>query len=125
MITLYDDARAAAVNTLADALAGRSEPYAAGATVSGEVVDTNPHLAVTADGVTSRVRGVVQRVTVRVTAWHDTDIEASALAQLALALLDDAGYVPLTGPFDAVDPDSGRPFAAITVRASMQGRLAP
>jgi hypothetical protein len=115
---LFDNATA---RVIADLLAG----LAGAAPVSGAHVDgVTPQIVVTSDGVTSRVRGVVQRVTVRVVAWHHTDIEASALAQLALAVLDEAGHVPLTGPVDAIDPATRRPISAVTVRVNMQGRLA-
>lgn len=125
MIVLYSDACAAVINSLAVSLASRTEPYAAGVTVSGELTPgADPQIVVTPNGVTSRVRNIVQRVTVRLVVWHVDDITALALAQLALALLDDAGFPTLTGPDTATDPESGRPIVAGTVRASMQGHLA-
>lgn len=117
MTTLYDNAIVGAVGVLAAALTG--------VTVSGRHEHgVTPQIVVTSDGVTGRVRGVMQYETVRVVAWDTTDIAARSLAQRALSALDDAGLVPLTGPIDAVDPVTRAPICAATARAAMQGYLA-
>lgn len=137
-LTLFGDARAEVITVLNDLLVGRAEAYAVGVEVSGRLPNPDapaptPYLYVTSDGVPDSAWPVVQHTTIRCTAWHLTEPDAVALAQLALALLlantgttdQLAGCHWLTGPIPALDPDSGQPMAYFTVRASMQGRNVP
>lgn len=125
---LFGDARSEVRAALDAALTGRPEAYAQGVTVGVEE-GTSPHVAVVSSTPTGGRFPITQQCTVRVVVWHESDLEAHDLAQLARSLLLTsatgahlAGCFPLTGPFLDVDPDNGQPMAAFTVRAAMCGR---
>jgi hypothetical protein len=136
-VAMFGDAQAEACIALRAALAGRAESYVEGVEVGGRVpwdrdVDAErlPFVVVRVDGTPSIVYPIVARSTVRVTVWHRTDDDAHDLASLCLGLLAAsssavvASYLPLTGPFRAVDPVSGCDLASFTVRATVRGSLA-
>jgi hypothetical protein len=128
---LFPDAVAEALPIVRRVLTDRSEPWAAGATVSSKFPpadDTKralPWVRVSVDG-TSRSQLVNGRATVRVAVWHTDASRANALARLleALVLASPSGgirsFAPNTGPPDAEDPDTADPLSAFTLSARLR-----
>lgn len=128
---LFPDAVGETLPIVRRALASRSEPYAAGATVSSKFPSADdaraalPWVRVSLDG-SSRSRLVAGRAIVRVAVWHTDASRANALARLleALLLASSGGGVrsfgPNTGPLDADDPDTGEPLTAFTLAARLR-----
>ncbi|MFF0389677.1 hypothetical protein ACFYS8_13440 [Kitasatospora sp. NPDC004615] len=132
-LVVFGDAQAAAATYLRAALAGRAEPYAAGATVGTRVPDgrrpEDPHLPY----VLARLDGAIpdpsranSRVTLRLTVWHIDPDQAHDLAQLVQGLMAiHNGPVirsvrPALGPVPALDPDSAVDLSTCTVTANVR-----
>lgn len=120
------DVEAWAVTYLTAALAARVESYA-DATVSNKVPDETPARLVTVrdDG---GPRGEVTRsAAVAVNVWCDTEADASDLARLVVALLEQApGNGPVVGWSSTAGPtrvpeESGRPHWFATVDLVVRG----
>jgi hypothetical protein len=136
-LTVFDDAQAAGATVLRDALAGRSEAYAAGATVGTRVPGDRspelpglPYVMVRKDSDTPHPSMANARVTLRVTVWHEDADAAHDLAMLCQGLLIVhsgpviRGVRPGTGPLPAVDDPSGVDLSTFTVLANVRPRLA-
>lgn len=114
-------------------LADRPEPYARGVTVSVRGPSPSgrlPHVQVASDGRyrSARLDG---RATLRVLVWHEDDGRATALANLAEALLlassSDSvrGFRPITGALSTTDPDTGEPLSYFTLTARLRPYAVP
>ncbi|MEV7212083.1 hypothetical protein AB0O31_03165 [Kitasatospora cineracea] len=132
-LVVFGDAQAAAATYLRAALAGRAEPYAAGATVGTRVPDarspetpTLPFVLVRLDGALPDRSRATSRVTLRITVWHTDPDRAHDLAQLVQGLMAvHNGPVirsaePLLGPVAAIDPDSAVDLSTCTVAANVR-----
>lgn len=130
---LFPDAQRAARDLLRALLAGRSEPEAAGVTVStrglpGADEDRSlPYVQVRSDGKfrNSRLDG---RATIRVIVWHTDEGLAEDLAALCEALIlaatstDIRSVSPVAGPIPTGDPDTGLPLSFFTITARLRPR---
>ncbi|MFF2612691.1 hypothetical protein [Kitasatospora sp. NPDC058046] len=129
---LFPDAAAEACRILRAVLAGRPEPYAAGATVGTRVPDARspedprlPLVLVGLDGATPAPSRLNSSVLLRISVWHASEDQAHDLAQLAAALLHTAGGPiirstrPGTGPVPGIDPDSRVALATLTITANI------
>lgn len=132
-LTVFGDARTAAVLVLREALAGRGEGCAAGVTVGtlvpGDRSLETPHLPyvlVAKDSDLPDLSMGNARATLRVTVWHKDADQAHDLAMLCQALLlSHYGPVirsvrPGTGPVPAVDTPSGIDLSSLTVLANIR-----
>jgi|GEM_PF-3167865 len=131
-LVVFADVQAAATGLLRDALAGRAEPYAAGATV-GTIVPPDrstdlphlPYVLVAKDADLPHTSMANARCTLRVTIWHADADQAHDLAQLCQGLLlVHSGDVirscrPATGPIPARD-SSGTDLSTFTVLANVR-----
>ncbi|MEU3507955.1 hypothetical protein ABZ733_08485 [Streptomyces longwoodensis] len=136
VLTVFDDAQAAAAGVLRTALAGRGEPFAAGVEVGTRVPSTRVpeevwrYVMVRKDSDIPHPSMANSRVTLRVTCWHEDDDQAHDLAMLCQGLLlvhsgpVIRGVRPGTGPLPAVDDVSGAPLSTFTVLANIRPRLA-
>ena len=135
-LTVFDDAQAAGAGVLRTALAGRSEPYAAEASVGTKVpadrspeLDRLPYVMVRKDGDFPHSSMANTRATLRVTVWHKDADQAHDLAMLCQGLLIVhsgpvlRGVRPATGPLAAVDDVSGVDLSTFTVLANVKPRL--
>lgn len=131
--TLFGDSQAAGAEVLRTALAGRSEPYATGATVGTRVPATRspempilPYVLVRKDTDLPHSSMANARCTLRVTIWHEDADQAHDLAMLCQALLlvhsgpVIRGVRPATGPLSAVDLESGVDLSTFTVLANVK-----
>ncbi|MGK5729725.1 hypothetical protein [Streptomyces sp. URMC 124] len=143
-LVLFPDTQAAAAGVLRTALAGRLEPYAAGATVGtsvpGDRSPETPHLPyvlVRKDSDLPHSSMANTRCTLRVTIWHQDPDQAHDLAQLCQGLLIVhsgpviRGVRPATGPLAAVDDSSqnspgssGIDLSTFTVLANVRPTVA-
>ncbi|MEW2578344.1 hypothetical protein [Streptomyces syringium] len=132
-LVLFPDAQATAATVLRDALAGRSDTFAAGATVGtrvpGDRSPETPHLPyvlVRKDTDLPHSSLASTRCTIRVTVWHEDADQAHDLAMLCQGLLvvHDGTRLrsvrPATGPIPATDPDSGVDLSTFTVIAHIR-----
>jgi Protein of unknown function (DUF3168) len=133
---VFGDAQAAGAALLREALAGRTEPCAAGATVGtlvpGDRSPETPHLPyvmVRKDSDVPHPSMGNTRVTLRVTVWHEDPDQAHDLAQLCQALLvTHHGPVlrslrPATGPIAGIDnitDSSGTDLSTFTVTGNVR-----
>ncbi|MCD9196075.1 hypothetical protein [Streptomyces albireticuli] len=136
---IFADAQAAAAGVLRTALAGRSEPYAAGVTVGTRVpgdrspeIPHLPYVLVRKDTDLPHSSMANTRATLRVTVWHTDADQAHDLAQLCQGLLIVhsgpviRGVRPATGPLAAVDdtsrgtPGSDIDLSTFTVLANVR-----
>lgn len=131
-LVVFAQADVAAVDALRSALAGRSEPYAAGATVGTLVpgdrspeVPHLPYVLVAKDGDTPHPSMANARCTLRITVWHADADQAHDLAQLCQGLLlihsgpVIRGCRPGIGPMPARDA-SGVDLSTLTVLANVR-----
>lgn len=130
-LVVFPDAQAEAAARLRAMLAGRPEPFAAGAHVSTRVPKDQEQTPEHMPRVVCRTDAPLdptsynQRTTIRVAVWHLTDDEAHDLAQLCMGLIRQApGPVlrsvrPLVGVTPSQDPDTGSPLAYFTFRAQL------
>ncbi len=137
VLVVFPDVQAAGAQVLRMALAGRSEPFVAGATVGTRVPGDRtpetpylPYVLVRLDADLPHSSMANTRATLRVTVWHAGADEAHDLAQLArgLLLVHDGTVLrsvrPGTGPLPATDPDSGIDLSTFTVIANVRPTLA-
>ncbi|KEF19959.1 MULTISPECIES: hypothetical protein [Streptomyces] len=132
-LVVFDDVQAAGAQVLRTALAGRPEPFAAGATVGTRVPDDRtpetphlPYVLVAKDSDAPHPSMANARCTLRVTVWGEDEDAAHDLAMLCQGLLlIHSGPVirsvkPGTGPLPAVDPPTGLPLSTLTVLANVR-----
>lgn len=131
-LLVFKDTQAAAAGVLRTALAGRPEPFAAGATVGTRVpADRSPeeqfrYILVRKDGDAPHSSMAMSRVLLRVTVWHEDADQAHDLAMLCQGLLvcHDGSVLsairPNGGPLPGADPDSGVDLSTFTVRAHVR-----
>ncbi|MCX4993852.1 hypothetical protein [Streptomyces longwoodensis] len=136
VLTVFDDAQAAAAGVLRTALAARGEPFATDVEVGTKVPTTRVpeqvwrYVMVRKDSDIPHPSMANSRVTLRVTCWHEDDDQAHDLAMLCQGLLlvhsgpVIRGVRPGTGPLPAVDDVSGAPLSTFTVLANIRPRLA-
>lgn len=128
-VITFPDPQKAVRDLLRTLLAGRSEPYAAGVTVSTRppagTSPSLPYVQVRSDGRfrDSRLDG---RASVRVIVWHTDEGLGESLAGLCEALLmastsaEIRGCTSLSGPIPTGDPDTGAPMSYFTVTARLR-----
>ena len=129
----FADVQAAGAAVLREALAGRPEPYAAGATVGTRVPTVRspedpglPFVLVAKDGDSPHPSMANSRCVLRVTVWHADADQAHDLAMLCQGLLlVHSGAVirgcrPHQGPLPAVDPDSGVALSTFLLVANVR-----
>ena len=126
-LVAFGDALAAAVTVIRAGLAGRAEPYAAGARVVTRVPGDRtteadlPLVLVADDGTFAVTYPADASATIRITVWHRSTGEAVDLAQLARGLLAVhtgpvlRSVIPRTGPDRATDDTTGIDLASCTV----------
>jgi hypothetical protein len=127
---LFPDAQLAVRDLLRTLLAGRSEPYATGVTVSTREIPGAdpfplPYVQVRSDGKfrDSRLDG---RATVRVLAYGGDVGKSESLAALSEALLLAAssaevrGSSSVMGPMPTTDPENGLPLSYFTITARLR-----
>ena len=134
-LTVFQDVQSAGAEMLRTALAGRSEPYAVGATVGTRIpadrspeleLERLPYVMVRKDTDTPHASMANSRCTLRVTVWHASADDAHDLAMLCQGLLIVhsgpviRGVRPGTGPLPAVDDVSGIDLATFTVLANVR-----
>lgn len=132
-LTVFADVQAAGASVLRDALAGRTETYAAGAQVGtrvpGDRSPETPHLplvVVRKDSDDPHPSMANSRCTLRVTVWHTGADAAHDLAMLCQGLLlvhsgpVIRGARPGTGPLPAIDDTSGVDLSTFTVLANVR-----
>ncbi|WP_234342269.1 hypothetical protein [Streptomyces leeuwenhoekii] len=130
-LLVFPDVQSAGAGVLRQALAGRAEPYAAGARVGTRVPGDRspetpdlPFVLIRLDTSLPHGSGANVRCTLRVTVWHEDADQAHDLAQLAMGLLVAHDGTVLrsvryaTGPLPATDPDSGIDLSTFTVTAN-------
>ena len=130
-LVVFPDAQAQTAGLLRAALAGRPEPFAAGAAVGtrvpGDRAPEDPHLPyvmVRLDGATPHPSMAASRCLLRVTVWHSDADQAHDLAQLCQGLLiaHDGSVLrqvrPVSGPLAATDPDSNIDLSTFVVTAA-------
>ncbi|MFE6126808.1 hypothetical protein ACFQ6Q_00825 [Streptomyces sp. NPDC056437] len=135
---VFGDVQAAGATVLREALAGRLEPYADGATVGTRVPGDRspetpllPYVLVRKDSDLPHSSMANSRCTLRVTVWHEDPDQAHDLAMLCQALLlvhsgpIIRGVRPGTGPIPAVDTGldrsaSGIDLSTFTVLANVK-----
>lgn len=135
-LVTFPDAQAAGASALREALASRTEPYAAGVQVGTRVPANRsaetPHLpllVVVKDTDAPHPSMANARVTLRVTCWHVDADQAHDLAMLAQGLLlvhsgpVIRGVRPGTGPLATVDDASGVDLSWFTVLANIRPRV--
>ncbi|MFE2600109.1 hypothetical protein ACFXCZ_27080 [Streptomyces sp. NPDC059396] len=118
---------------LREALAGRPEPHAAGATVGTKVPPDRspeapllPYVLVRKDADRPHSSMANARCTLRCTVWHTGADEAHDLAMLCQGLwIVHSGPVirgvrPATGPLPALDPGTGIDLSTFTVIANVK-----
>lgn len=133
VLTVFPDVQAAGAGVLRTALTGRSEPYAADATVGtrvpGDRSPETPHLPyvmVRLDLTLPHGSMANARCTIRVTVWHEDADQAHDLAQLAqgLLLVHDGTVLrsvrPATGPLPATDPESDVDLSTFTLTVNVR-----
>ncbi|MGW0566071.1 hypothetical protein [Streptomyces tauricus] len=136
-LTVFGDAQSAGATVLREALEGRAEAYAAGATVGTKVpterspeLSKLPYVMVRKDSDAPHPSMANARVTLRVTVWHENPDDAHDLAMLCQGLLIVhsgpviRGVRPGTGPLPAVDDPSGVDLSTFTVLANVKPQLA-
>lgn len=129
----FGDVQSAGAAVLRTALAGRPEPFAAGATVGTRVPGDRspetprlPYVMVRKDSDLPHPSMANSRCTLRVTVWHEDPDQAHDLAQLCQGLLIvHSGEVirgtrPATGPIHTTDPDSDIDLSTFTVIANVK-----
>jgi hypothetical protein len=136
-LVVFGDAAAAGATALRDALTGRSEPYAADATVGTRVPDLRspedprlPFILIAEDDADPHPARINAAVLLRITVWHRDRDQAHDLAQLAAGLLNihsgpvirstrsGSGYG--TGPHHAIDSDSEVDLSTFTLTANIR-----
>jgi hypothetical protein len=135
-LTIYLDGQSELAVMLRDALAGRSEAFAAGARVNTRIPSgTEPYGAVVPlvvvrqDGNGRDLQRVRDSVPYRVLVWHEDEDSAYDLSQLchALVLAHDgeviSGVLAELTPFVTRDPDTDEPMATFTVIAKLRPAL--
>lgn len=136
MAASFDDPVLAVVEALRGLLAGRTEPFAAGATVGTLLPFTRaleapslPYVHVRLDASAPQYgrSGALEVASLGVSVWGRTDYDTLALARLCRALLADYGgdarvfsLTPLAGPTPTNDPDSGSPLSSFTLAARLR-----
>lgn len=130
-LLVYRDAEYEVLTYLRDALAGRSEPYAAGVALGNRKANpfTPPFVAVRRSGGVSD--GIVlDRPRIDVQVWHVDDGQAQDLAQLCRALLlrmtGTGGVIrarDFAGPTPIPDPETASPRYLFTVELAMRGQV--
>jgi hypothetical protein len=137
VLTVFDDAQAAAADVLRTALAARVEDFVVGVTVGTRVpgnrspeLERLPYVMVRKDTDAPHPSMANARVTLRVTVWHQDADQAHDLAMLCQGLLIVhsgpvlRGVRPAIGPLPAVDDISGIDLSTLTVLANVRPRLA-
>lgn len=131
-LVTFTDSQSAGAGLLRTALAGRPEPFAAGATVGTRVpTDRAPedqfrYVMVRKDSDAPHQSMANARVLLRVTAWHEDPDQAHDLAMLCQGLLiaHDGTVLrsvrPNGGPLPGTDPDSGVDLSTFTVYANIR-----
>lgn len=132
-LVVFPDIQSAGAAVLRTALAGRPEPFAAGATVGTRVPGDRspetprlPHVLVRLDADLPHPSMANTRATLRCTVWHTDADSAHDLAQLCrgLWLVHDGTVLrsvrPGTGPLPTVDPDTGVDLSTFTVIANVK-----
>lgn len=124
---VFPDPQPAVVALARSLLAPRSEPFAAGVTVSSKPrpEGVKPYVQVRSEGRfrDARLNG---RATIRLRVWHDDEGSGEALAALLEALLLDAssevvrGFSSVSGPLPTDDPDTGEPLSFLTLTARLR-----
>jgi hypothetical protein len=125
----FPDPQKAVRDLLRSLLAGRTEAYAQGATVSTKpppgTAPPLPYVQVRSDGRFRDAR-LDGRASVRIIVWHRDEGLGELLAGLAEALLlastsaEIRGCSPLTGPMPTGDPDTGAPMSYFTLTARLR-----
>jgi hypothetical protein len=137
-LVAFGDVQAAGASVLRTALAGRPEPYAAGAAVGTRVPGDRspetpdlPYVLVRKDADFPHASMANARCTLRITVWHESADDAHDLAMLCQGLLlvhsgpVIRGVRPATGPLPAVDPPSGIDLSTFTVLANVKPQPLP
>ncbi|MEU0808797.1 hypothetical protein [Streptomyces sp. NPDC005970] len=132
-LVTFPDVQSAGAGVLRTALAGRSEPYAAGAAVGTRVptdrspeLERLPYVMVRKDSDAPHSSMANSRCTLRVTVWHEDADQAHDLAMLCQGLLIVhsgpviRGVRPGIGPLPAVDDVSGVDLSTFTVLANVR-----
>lgn len=132
-LVTFPDVQSAGAAVLRTALAGRPEPYAAGATVGTRVpadrspeLERLPYVMVRKDTDLPHSSMANARCTLRVTVWHEDADQAHDLAMLCQGLLIVhsgpiiRGVRPGSGPLPAVDDVSGIDLSTFTVVANVR-----
>ncbi|MFC5144293.1 hypothetical protein [Streptomyces aureoversilis] len=132
-LVVFPDAQSAAADILRQALAGRSEVFAAAVTVGTLVpgdrspeTPRTPYVLVRKDSDLPHSSMANARATLRITVWHADADQAHDLAQLCQGLLIVhsgpviRGVRPGTGPLAAVDEASGFDLSTFTVLANVR-----
>lgn len=130
-LVVYRDAEFEVLTYLRDALAGRSETYAAGVDMGNRkpAAFAPPFIAVRRSGGVSDAL-IIDHPRVDVQVWHTDDANAHDLAQLCRALLlamtGTGGVIrarDFTGPIPIPDPETASPRYLFTVQLAMRGQL--
>lgn len=137
-LVVFGDVQSSGAEVLRAALAGRSEPHAAGVTVGTRVPGDRapetprlPYVLVRKDGDLPHPSMANARCTLRVTIWHEDADQAHDLAMLCQGLLlvhsgpVIRGVRPGTGPLPAVDDASSVDLSTFTVLANVKPQPLP
>ncbi|WP_107050337.1 hypothetical protein [Streptomyces sp. NRRL S-1813] len=132
-LVVFGDVQAAGAGVLRTALAGRPEPYAAGAAVGTRVPGDRspetqhlPYVLVAKDSDIPHPSMANSRCTLRITVWHADPDQAHDLAMLCQGLMVVhsgpviRGVRPGIGPLPAVDDKSGVDLSTCTVLANVR-----
>lgn len=128
-LTTFPDARIETLAVLRALLPAHAPTATAGTKTPEQLGDRYPgapYLMVSLDAA-STTYPVVERATVRVAVWGESDASGLALAQLARGLLVSyrggsgvRSFSTLVGPTPTDDPDSGSPLSYFTVEARLR-----
>lgn len=127
-LTVPRDAEHVVIDYLAAALLARGQDVTCGVTIpTAWTTTTKPHVQVGWDGTPESIYPIMDRATVRVTAWASTTTAAKALVGLCEGLLlshpgsVEVGSVQgLTGTLPAQDPATKAQLASISVRVNLR-----
>lgn len=128
LLTVPRDAERVTIDYLTAALLAHGQDVTCGVTIPTTTwtSTTKSHVQVAWDGTPESVYPVMDRATVRVTAWAYTTTAAKTLVGLCEGLLlshpgsPEIGSIkPLTGTLPAQDPDTKAQLASISVRVNL------